>query len=141
MEWFEAVNREISVVSDEDIAIAEPDQQVGPREHVVGVASVYLRGLFTLIKLRRKRAMELLASTVFCREDDRERILDEGRIAHVQTDALQKFFWASCRYSHPELWTKSGIGVRKGWQIVWIEEEEKNMPDTILAALFKLALD
>lgn len=132
--WLESMLAELKGVSDTQTSFAEPEEELGPKDHRVGVADEDLRKLFFLVKQYRKRMLEIVATLVLCRPKEREGLIKEAQRFNTQADTLKSVFWVSARVAFPELWDKPSIGVRKGWDVVWSDPEEH--PSGILDTIF-----
>lgn len=131
--WLETILAELKGVQNTQASFAEPEEEPGPRDHVVGTADEDLRKLFFLVKQYQKRTLEIAATLVVCSAKEREVQTKEGQRFKSQADTLNEVFWVSTCAAFPELWDKLSIGIRKGWKVVWSDPEEH--PLKILGAI------
>jgi len=125
--WMESILAELKSVSVTVESDAEPDEEPGPKEHVVGIADSGLRKAFCLIKEYRRRTMRTAADVEVSGAKLREEKKNEAKWYYTQAELLSEIFWLSCRAAFPELRDKSSIGVRKGWKVVWSDQEERSL--------------
>ena len=111
---------DLGMVTEEMANLAEPDEEVGPQEHVIGILDLDLRKFFFVFRrycdLLIEKAGPISASSP-------KKLKEEIVCLKMQTDTLKDIFWSSCYYNFPKLRGKVSIGVRRGWKIVWVERE------------------
>jgi hypothetical protein len=120
------------------------DSEVGKGEHVVGVMSPELRGiqylyhaalsegsalsdsLVKIVQEHGKLHEKCLVDAVACRKfhTDIDAVNKQILTAKKKSEALRDLFWNGCRVEFPELGGKNSIGVRTGFQVVWMEDED-----------------
>lgn len=121
--WLKSIQVALENVSGWDNV--DPDGELCPHEHVVGVADKELRKLYYLALQHKKRSQEAAAAMLLLSGKDREAKQKEAEKYDAQADVLRDIFWVSCRSDFPELWGKDSCALRKGWQVVWTEHEEQ----------------
>lgn len=122
--WMESILAELKSVPVTVEGDAEPDEEPGPKEHVVGIADSGLRKTFCLIKEYRRRTMRAAADIEVSSATAREEKKNEAAWFYAQAELLTEVFWLSCRAAFPELRSKASIGIRKGWKVIWSEADE-----------------
>lgn len=118
LEWLKKIFNDLSMVTEEMANSAEPDEEVGPQEHVIGILDLDLRKFFFVF--RRYRDLLIERATLLSANSPKK-LKEEIVCFKIQTDILKDIFWSSCRYHFPELRDKMAIGLRRGWKIVWVE--------------------
>lgn len=121
--WLKSIQAALKKVSGEDSV--EPDYEGCEHDHVVGVADIELRKLFFLFLQNKKQSQEAAAAVLTFGGKDREAKLQEAARFDTQADVLKDVFWVSCRHAFPELWGKPNIGIRKGWKVVWTQDDNE----------------
>ncbi len=120
LEWLKKIFNDLNMVTEQMVNSAEPDEEVGPEEYVIGTLGLDLRKFFFVFRrycdLLVERATPLSA-------DSPKKLKEEILCFKMQTDVLKDVFWSSCRYHFPELRDKMSIGLRRGWKIVWVKRE------------------
>ncbi len=121
-----------------------PAEEVGKRDHIVGVMSDGLKRLWvvrdqahdTLMSVRRDVFM---AGSAAKSRAEFARILATFEVPFVaasqRVDVLNRLFWASVRHEFSGECSKANIDIREGWQVVWIEEEDKLTVGGLIEAL------
>ncbi|MBI2039380.1 MAG: hypothetical protein HYT22_03860 [Candidatus Niyogibacteria bacterium] len=121
--WLESIQAELEEITIENFA--EPNLEVESGDHIVGIAGDDLRKLHAL---RRRYGDFAIAAKIRCatssgpEHDEAEK--EFGRF-FTQGEAVNSIFWVSCRAAFPEIWDKEAIGIRKGWQVVWSDPDDK----------------
>jgi hypothetical protein len=122
--WIESILAEFKSVPVTVEGDAEPDEEQGSKEHVVGIADSGLRRAFCLVSEYRRRTMRAAADTEVGNAKAREEKKNEAAWFYAQAGLLSEIFWLSCRAAFPELRDKASIGIRKGWKVIWSEADE-----------------
>lgn len=136
MTWLESIQADLKEVIGEDAVEPEYGRST-KRDHVVGVADQSLRKLFCLFLQNEKQARAAMEAALWLNDEEQETKLREAMRFKIQSGVIREIFWISCRQAFPELWDKPRIGIRKGWEIVWIEndgEEDFGIFSAILGA-------
>ncbi|MDO8560219.1 MAG: hypothetical protein Q7S23_04285 [bacterium] len=143
MSFIEELNRQLANVDLGDLAEPREDG-ISENDHVVGSLPDDLKRLYTL-RLRsitdeplvQAKALRALADVTqehrgvvpAASVDDVERSLELQR---HRRRALDTLFWTALRTEFPELATKRCLAIRKGWQVVWSEDESDDAPRALI---------
>lgn len=102
----------------------EPDMQVEKGDHIVGDMSDDLKKLYTLWRQFSYRASELTLQLEYGRQN-----VGKAEVNEIKTKAevLRDLFWIAVSDEF-ELWDRNRTGVRKGFKVVWSEEQRPDMP-------------
>lgn len=121
--WLESIRNELECIQPN--GYGDPGAEITSRDHVVGIADDELRKLYVL--MMRHVLLDFAAKGRYMASAglERDKLHEEAMRAQAQFEALCTIFWVSCRAAFPELWGKREIGIRKGWQLVWSDPEEK----------------
>lgn len=132
----ESLLAELKGISGKQVAFAEPEEESGSRDHIVGILDEDLRKLFFLIRQYRRRAYEILC-TLEGMPNSEKRSKDFNECLRFETEAnsRREIFWALLRGTFPDLWLKNEIGIRAGWKVVWSNPE----PEECVAGFFLFA--
>lgn len=114
-------------ITDENLRGVEVDDApVGPCDHVVGIANDETRrARFLWMKYQQQRLL-VQAELCFSQGAERKALMERFRLLQLQEEFARESFWGSCIAAFPDQLAGQGeVGVRNGWQIVWIEPESK----------------
>lgn len=102
----------------------EPDMNMEKGDHIVGDMSDDLKKLYTLWRQFSYRADELKLQLRYGRQN-----VGKAEVAEISTkaEALRALFWIAVADEF-ELWDRGNTGVRKGYKVVWSEEQRPDMP-------------
>jgi hypothetical protein len=101
-----------------------PSLDVMVSDHVVGTADDELRKLYEISIQHEKSGFEsFLAAQNAKTKENCEYHAKKALEFHRKTEILMEFFWASIRDTFG-LWDKPSVGIRKGWKIVWEEDND-----------------
>ncbi|GAI05743.1 unnamed protein product [marine sediment metagenome] len=102
----------------------EPDMPVAEEDHIVGDMSESLKKLWTLWKQTAYTASSLTLQLRYGEQN-----VSKGQIYELdaKAEALRGLFWIALNDEF-ELWDKIHVGVRKGFKVVWNEEEMPHIP-------------
>jgi len=100
----------------------EPGVERKEDENYVGVMSDDLRKLWTYWQILAREGMKETAEVAFGGSNSDEHMGKLGELKE-KSDLIRKLFWIAIRDEFG-LWIKPSVAVRKGWEIVWTEEEE-----------------
>lgn len=117
--WLKAIESEIDKQDIDNLF--EPTEEVGDRDHVVGLLENDLKKLFSYTQLLTKQMTNESIKIESEAHKEREEFYKQQffKIA-AQKKVLMEVFWISVKDAF-DLWGKSSIGIRKGWKIVWSE--------------------
>lgn len=102
----------------------EPFGDVKENDHVVGETDDELKRLYELAIQYEKSGFEsFLAAQHAKTKENFEYHAKKAMEFHKKHEILIADFWISIRDSF-DLWIKSSVGIRKGWKVVWSDEEE-----------------
>ena len=124
--WLELLKLEVgSILEDEFI---EPDIELDEEfDHPVGEADEDLRRLFTKWRQLIEAADRTAVDARYARnEQARQEVAAQARELFTKAQIVKELFWTCVKDSF-DLWTKSAVGIRKGWIVVWSEEEESSI--------------
>ncbi len=130
--WTDNISRQLGNLVEAEIS--EPEGEVEPTDHVVGIASEEVRRISTLASLFRRKAMEAEIEVRFSKDEIREQSSIKMRRFAENADVLAKIMWISIRDEF-NLWDKPTIALRKGWQVVWSKSDIPSIGD-ILGGFF-----
>lgn len=103
----------------------EPFGDVKENDHVAGEADDELKRLYELAIQYEKSGFESFVSAQHAKtKENLEYHAKKASEFHKKHEILIASFWASIRDSF-DLWAKSSVGIRKGWKIIWNDEEEE----------------
>lgn len=102
----------------------EPDMELREKDHVVGDMSDSLKKLWTLWKQTAYRADELKLQL---RYGEQNTSVGQARELESKAQVIRDIFWIAVNDEF-ELWGKLRVGVRKGFKVVWNEEEMPQLP-------------
>ena len=112
----------------------EPEMELEKSDHEVGIMSDELKKLFTMWRQLGLKCAEAKLHMSFnvkginiarCRELD------------SKAEAIKNIFWIAI-YDEFELWDKSDIGVRKGFNVVWSDEDKSQHMPPFLRQIFNI---
>ena len=121
--WLNSVYEEMSAIKPEDFI--EPSTEVGLNDYVAGTMSNELRKLYTLMEKSRNENRKNIEEKI---ENIFSLLLDSLKFDIGQASkkllTLYDIFWISLRDEF-NLWDKDSVGVRKGFAVVWTEENKE----------------
>jgi len=105
----------------------EPNSATGTNDHEVGTMSKDLKKLYTLWNNAKKNAIIMRAEREFGRVDNETEY--DAKIEEIaeRAEVLRRIFWFCVRIEH-SLWGKDSIGVRKGFTVVWSDQDLGESP-------------
>lgn len=112
---------------------SEPDSEVEKGDHIVGIMSDDLKKLYTLWRQFSYRASELALQLEYGRQN-----VSRAEVDEIKTKAglLGGLFWIAVSDEFG-LWNRKSTGVRKGYKVVWSDEEGPDL-SSFLRRLFDL---
>lgn len=129
VDWLENLQRELDGVDIE--SIRPPGLQQQEHEHFVGLVAEPTRRVYVLAHLYARTAAELDVQARFGGDEALiEQYLERIVILQSKSNLLMEIFWATLRDAFG-LWTKSDIGVRKDWRVVWIEPPQPDLGEVL----------
>lgn len=103
----------------------EPSSDVMAKDHVVGTADDELRKLYELsIQYAKSGSESFIAAQHAKTKENFEYHAKKAFEFHKKQENLMESFWISVRESF-DLWDKSSVSIRKGWKVVWNDEEDE----------------
>ena len=131
--WLDDLNIQLEKLKIKELI--RPQFDVCECDHVVGQASDELKKLFGLSMILKKRVRELAIQMDYSNSVEEKKKLEIEIMALAQkSEMLERIFWVQVRDEF-ELWDKSCVGIRRGWEIVWDEHSHPSLPD-FLRSLF-----
>lgn len=117
----------------------EPEGELGSNDHIVGEASEDIRKLFTYGKNLQKRYVTLeMEMKLTDNLSKRGELETQHQEFQAKARVISQLFWIAVRDEF-SLWDKPDVGIRQGYQVVWIDEEQKPpTPGTSLKDLLGL---
>ena len=124
------------------------DVAVGPKDHVVGVLSDYLKRVYC-IRASLKKSTEPFSEEIMklaeghrffhfenpevahgglkCKKfvDEMSALADEAFKFREEFEYVNRVFWSCLRLDFPELTMKDTVGIRKDGKVVWTECEDE----------------
>ncbi len=133
--WLELLGLEFQYIEEKDCV--EPKAKLdSKKDHVVGDMTKDQKKLYTYwLNLQREAEQTLLAARYENDEGRQKEILLKAEELGAKAGVIREIFWISLRDEFA-LWGKGEIGVRKGFKVVWSEEE--NEPKTLRDFLSRL---
>lgn len=128
--WIKLLPLEINEIKPDDYI--EPAFPLEKRDHEVGAMTDELKKLYTLWRLVEKEAAQTYIEFKYSKTHD-DSILMKSVELRDKSEILKELFWVSLKDEF-KLWAKD-VGVRKGYIVVWFENEEQS-PGDILRGLF-----
>ncbi|MBI2594917.1 MAG: hypothetical protein HYW38_01505 [Candidatus Colwellbacteria bacterium] len=128
--WLDLLSLELESISPEEVI--EPESEVDDeRDRPAGTADDDLRRLYT----KWQQLREVAERTGLDARYTRDVVAREAAIARAlelfqKSEIVREIFWACVKDSF-SLWGKDSVGVRKGWIVVWTEEEESGLPEML----------
>ncbi len=133
MTWLSLIKIELENLDLQDPKFRglEPNTRLDTaRDQIVGDAADDIRKLYVLALHWDKTACETAtAARYLAREDQPEQL---RKVAELQrkSEILMDILWVSLKDSFG-LWDKPAVGLRKGWKIVWYEQEGLPIADIL----------
>lgn len=100
----------------------EPDTEVEQTDHVVGEVSPELRKLFSISRSMQMEAEQTGLNLRYGREKNQEAAQEKMLMLLDKSKILMQIFWSELKDVH-NLWSQPAIGVRKGWKVVWSDDD------------------
>ena len=124
MKWLERVLAELKEIKPEVLALGGPKDKIDPKkEHLVGKISEDTQRIYALARQYKQTALEHLKNAKrFLRKDDPE-LMDKASECYSRSQALMAIFWITIK-DELNLWDKPSIGIRNGWDVVWMEKPQ-----------------
>jgi len=126
--WLNLLGTEVESLSDDELL--EPLNEVEEEDHLVGSidSDLALQRLYSLGKRMLGDAQRLLVDARLAknRAEMEEFVLRAQELSGKGSLVLE-IFWASIKDSF-QLWGRSSVGIRAGWQVVW-SDQDNSMPD------------
>ncbi|MDP3784791.1 MAG: hypothetical protein Q8R12_01805 [bacterium] len=114
----------------------EVDERCGPRgeiqkgDHIIGVMSEGLKKLNALRNKTEQEAKRIALQIIAIVDETRDKEHPEiaklhpaFELASAKHRAVGEFFWYALQVEFPEVLSKSSVGIRKDWQVVWTEKK------------------
>ena len=133
--WLKLLPLELQSIPEREYI--NPKAKVDPKkDHIVGDMTEDQKKLYTRwLNLEQVFEQTLLEAKYETDEDKQKKLLIKVEELHTKAEVVKEIFWISVRDEF-ELWGKGAIGVRKGFKVVWSEEE--NEPKTLRDFLSRL---
>ncbi len=97
-----------------------PDEEPGPNDHVVAIATPEIKRLYTLRDLIENEGVQIVDKCAGAPSDEQRKcLLKLGRMYKTVNEAL----WGEVELVIPDFALKTN-GIRKDWQLCWSEKEE-----------------
>lgn len=121
--WLELLSLEVGSISEEEFI--EPDVKLDEEfDHPVGEADEDLRRLFTKWRQLMEAADRTAVDARYARDERaRQEVATQAWELLTKAQIVGELFWICVKDSF-DLWTKSSVGIRKGWIVVWSERED-----------------
>ena len=113
----------LSITVDTSQSDVMPSMPVGPGDQCVGEANTTAKRLYILTQECARAAYALQGEARF--GDDAQKCQDAASQWHVhefKTKILYELFWVCVRDQYG-LWDKLNVGIRKGWIVVWTQDD------------------
>lgn len=132
--------KEVEAIKD----FVDPLDSVKDGEHVIGTASDYLKKVYTLSRRKHEEAefikrsilSDLQSGLIQCLEEHEK--FAEGSEIDFKAGVIINFFWLLVKEEF-QIWHRENIGIRKGYQVVWYDEEQPSGGGSIEELLSALA--
>jgi hypothetical protein len=120
--WFNTLGAELK---NWNLVGMDPSFDVRASDHIVGTADDELRKLYELSIQYEKSGFESFTAMNNSKtEENCDYHAKKAMGFHKKHEILMESFWISIRDSF-DLWDRSLVGIRKGWKVVWCDEEEE----------------
>lgn len=121
--WLDEIRAELDLETVEAGDPLEPGDEIGPGDHEIGMADPEHMRLYVIARRWQKAGMTAAVEAKFAGSvEEREELQVMALQLYEKSDILLTIFWVSIKDSL-ELWDKPSIGIRKGWKIVWSEND------------------
>ncbi len=131
--WLDSINLEMEKL--EEKTLIQPMTEIEDYDNSVGEASMELKKLYGLSQALKKKAMETIVKFKFSSDaNEKNELASHIKIAHDKAEMLLQIFWVVLRDEF-DLWDKDNVGIRKGWEVVWSDDQHPSLPD-ILGHIF-----
>jgi len=100
----------------------EPNTELEENDHKVGVMSEDLKKLYTLWNNTMKTVSLMKTERRFSRVTNEEEFDAKIEELMERAEVLKNLFWFAVKVEY-NLWGKDSIGVRKGFNVVWSDQE------------------
>jgi len=116
---------ELDGIAENDII--EPARELEKGDREVGIMSDTVKRLFTLGRLLERDSIQSILDGKYC-ADKAKKLELEAKASELEakSHAINELMWISIRDEF-SLWSE-GTGVRQGFKVVVIEEEENDLP-------------
>ena len=103
--------------------LSEPDTQIKPGDHEVGVMSDDLKKLYSLYRSVDRASDQAKLDYRHSLEEERAQLVGRAAELDKKAEVLRELFWIGVNDEF-NLWSKRATGIRKGWKVVWYTREE-----------------
>lgn len=119
--WIDDLKRQVKELT-LDVQI-EPPTEISAEEHVVGEMDEDLKRLYQVIMhLRKSSAIMMQEAFVLGFQTNVDGLVGAGAELTDKFGVAQSIFIISLRDTF-NLWDKPYVGIRKGWKVVWRDQE------------------
>ncbi len=128
--WLDLLGLELEDIPLEELV--EPEMEVNDEcDHRVGTADDDLRRLYTKWQQLRETAERTALDARYTRDVVVRKEIEARASELIQkSEIVKELFWACLKDSFG-LWGKAAVGIRKGWIVIWTEEEESGFPEML----------
>lgn len=122
MSWPKILIMELSGIDE----FTEPEENVVKSDCVIGEASEDLKRIYTFAEKLRETGARYVIDARFSK-NTQFRIESKKKLCEIQAkiEAVMAIFWITLRDNF-DLWDKEGVGIRKGWKVVYRKSESQN---------------
>lgn len=122
--WLDFLPRELELAEVKPGDPFEPNHEIGENDHSVGVIEDgILKKMYILAVRWKKEAAQLAVDASFTMDKEKQSILvKKAYELRDKGEVLLHIFWVSVKEAF-KLWGMESIGIRKGWKVVWTEED------------------
>lgn len=127
--WLDSLLMEINNISLE--GAPEPQTELSEEDHVVGEATEEMKRLYAAAQNWERQAAEAYVAARYEPDDEKKRqhAVYAASMAN-KSSVTMDIFWIEATDAF-DLWGKIGIGIRKGWQIVWQDRSDVSLLDVL----------
>jgi hypothetical protein len=115
--FIDLIKLDLDSLKEEDLF--EPNVPLQGDDRLVGDMSLEHKKLFTLMTLTLKQSEEIKLRARFSSNEDQRKLFEEFALLTSKYDLLNTMFWFEVKLTYRDLNSKSSIGVRQGYKIVW----------------------
>ncbi|MDO8639321.1 MAG: hypothetical protein Q7R53_00205 [bacterium] len=127
--WLESLPIKLSEVKG---LCDSPEKRHPLCENLVGELPDDLKRLFTLCQNTSKEALQCFRAILLSQnEPAREAACNRHNELSAKAETLRSIFWVLVRDKF-SLWDKGNLGIRKGFQVVWKEEQDAEESEPII---------